>query len=553
MARASALKRRIAQLRASISDPRIRYTDFFVRFREIHRHGGKLAPTGRVSRTYGWRWDRDRVNADGTVGGWVDGDVRDAVPLVLDCNPMQFEILADDDHEHLLIYGSRGSSKSELGARWLAKRIAISPRAALSLLVVKRKKARRFVEKKLMPLISQAWLADGGGNKGKKGYRKSQDEIVLSFKNGCMLDCLSAKVADDARGDDQVGALIDEAQLCPPEARENLILSGRRSVGAGGGQVIQTLETATLLAGDFEDYIDRARKDPTYAVHELSITDNIHLETAHDELTGCELPKLVMWAREHQPKSRFEQEIGVWDEAHKRFRPVAAKATGLVWCEFTQENVARFDPVGYVDTIRRLMSSIDPKIGDDVTAELARTHARRSAALTIGLSLEPLLHAAVIGRWFSTVPGAPPLLWIVDEVGVEEASARTLARTLVARGHGDSVVVPDAGGRYSEGGKTSLAYLRAEGFTVRGPTKNPRDIDLTNKVNGKLRNGAGRVTLLVDPRCEKTIDCLKNQRRTATTGAPAVMPDNQQNYGLALGYLVAYFTSRAEMAAVEAA
>jgi len=215
--------------------------------------------------------------------------------------------------------------------------------------------------------------------------------------------------------------------------------------------------------------------------------------------------------------------------------------------------VARFDHVGYVDVIRRLMSSIDPAIGDDVTAVLSREKTRKPCAATIGVSLEPVLHAAVVGRWYSTVPGAQPLLWIVDEVGVEEASARTLARTLVARGHGDSVVIPDAGGRYSEGGKTSLAYMRAEGLTVRGPTKNPKDIDLTNKVNGKLRNGAGRVTLLVDPRCEKTIDCLKNQRRTATTGAPAVMTENQQNYGLALGYLVHYFTSRVDMAAVEAA
>jgi len=555
MAHASTLLARAEVLLASLSDAKTRFTDFLVRFREVARYGDDIRPTGRVSRVYGWRWDRDAVNADGSVGGWADLDeIADARVVVLDCNPSQFEILADDEHEHLLIYGSRGSSKSELGARWLIKRIAISPRAALSLLVAKRKKARRFVEKKLLPLTPQAWLSAGSGNMGKRGYTKGNDEIAVSFKHGTSIDCLSAKVADDARGDDQVGALIDEAQLCSAEARENLILSGRRSVGAGGGRVIQTLETATLLAGEFEDYLEQARKDPTYAVHELSITDNIHLETVHDPQTDCQLPKLVLWAREHQPKARFEQEIGVWDDAKKRFHPVAAKATGLVWCEFTSENIARFDRVDYQRAIQRLMSSVNPRVGVEITSAMAKERTRELAEVTIGVALEPVLHAAVIGRWFSTVEHAPPLLWIVDEVGCDEANARQLARDITARGYTSAVAVPDAGGKYSEGGKTSLAYLRAEGFAVRGPTKNPKNIDLVNKVNGKLRSGADRITLLVDPRCEKTIACLKNQRRTATTGAPAVMTDNEQNYGLALGYLVHYFTTRADMiSAVEGA
>ena len=76
--------------------------------------------------------------------------------------------------------------------------------------------------------------------------------------------------------------------------------------------------------------------------------------------------------------------------------------------------------------------------------------------------------------------------------------------------------------------------------------------DIGNSILGKLRNGAGRVTLLVDPRCERTLACLRGQRRTSSSGAPAVMPENEQVFGLALGYLVHQFTTRADMVAVEA-
>lgn len=536
-------------------DEATRYIDFLVQFREVARVDGEIRPTGELSRIYGWVWDRDAEQADGSVGGWAD-DV-DSVSLdrvhVLDCNPMQFGILCDDEHEHILIVGSRGSSKSETAARWQAKKIATSPRAAISAIVAKRKKARRFVEKKLLPLLPEHWLAGDSRRAGETGYRRSTEEISLTFRHRCLADFLSAKVPDDARADDMVAALIDEAQLCPAEARENLILSGRRSEGAGNRLPIQTLETATLLAGEFEDYVARASKDPSYRVVELSITDNIHLETVYDEVTGCNLPPLVIWARNNQPKGRFEQEIGVWDEVNKRFHPIAEKQTGLVWCEFSKTNVERYAVHTATETIRRVLSSIHPDVGHDITPQTVAARFRKPAEEVFGVAFEPLLYTTVVGRWFSTPAGMPPLLWITDEVGVDEANARELARRAKDQGHANAAAVPDAGGRYSEGGKTSLAYFRAEGFQVRGPAKNSKMIDVINKVNGKLRNAAGIPTLLVDPRCVGLLACLRGQRRTPSSGDPAIMENHEQNYGLALGYLVDYFTARADMVAVEAA
>lgn len=555
MARASSLLEEAECLLRDLCDARTRCTDFLVRFREVDRIDGEIRPTGRRSSVYGWRWDRDAVQPDGTVGGWANLDeLPDPEILELDCNPIQFGILCDDEHEHILVVGSRGSGKSETGDRWLIKRIAVSPKAALSLLVAKRKKARRFVEKKLLPLLPQQWLTSGDGNKGKRGYRKSQDEIALSFRNGCMVDCLSAKVADDARGDDQVGALIDEAQLCPAEARENLILSGRRSEeGAGAARLpIQTLETATLLAGEFESYIEAAQADPTYRVVELSITDNIHLETVYDEKTGRDLPALVLWARQHMDPLRFEQEIGKWDEGAQRFRPVAAKDSGLVLHQFKRSaNVLEYHapdahPEAATRAIQRLASSIEKGVGEDITAELAEKRFGVAHEWLHSVDWQPDPLAAISAKVFQGPPGHPPILWVLREYALADADPTALGEEIMHATGGGGCVPDAAGSKHSKGKKSSNRLLRRAGLDVRGPTRNPWDVDLINAVNAKLCNANGEVSLTIDPSCVNTITAAQKWRRSPN-GKPALMEGGEERYGRALGYLVHFFwPSKAE-------
>jgi len=477
------------------------------------------------------------VQADGSVGGWVQGGISGARVHVLDASPAQFEVLCDDVAEHILVIGSRGSGKSELGARWQVKRIAMSPRRCLSLLVAKRKKARRFVEKKLLPLLPHDWLTDGGGNKGRKGYRKSQDEIALAFRHGCMIDCLSAKVVDDARADDQVGALIDETQLCPSEARENLILSGRRSKEAAVGQLkIQTLETATLLAGEFEEYLERAKADPTYRVCELSVTDNIHLETTFDPVTGVELPAAVLWSRMHSPKERFEQEVGVWDPAAKRFRPKAWKQTGQVY--FALDAATHFhgwSVEGAEREIRRFYSNASAGVGGDITAERYR-----STAL-VGVCFDPSPLAAVVARVYRTPAGVPDLVWVVDELDQANNDVTALGRALQAKRYGNATLIPDAAGRYGEGGQSSVDLLVEQRFSVHGPARNAYERDRQNAVNAKLRNGADQVSLWIDQRrCPRLASALRRQLLGAN-GKECVLEGGEDHFALALGYLVSYY------------
>jgi len=488
---------------------------------------------------YGWRWDRDKHNPDGTVGGWADIDeLPDPKILVLDYGPAAFEILCDDEHEHLIVVGSRGSGKSFTGAGWKLKRIAVSPKQALSLLVAKRKKARRFVEKKLLPLMPHWWLTGSGRGSSVQGYRRAQDEISLSFKHGGMVDCLSAKVADDARGDDQTGALIEEAQLCPPEARENLILSGRRSEGADGNVLpIQTMETATLLAGEFEDYLAKARQDPSYRVWELSITDNIYLERKYDDVTGCMLPALVLWAREHMPQARFEQEIGVWDEDTQRFRPKAFRAEGLVYYGYQADrNLCAFDPRPRVakKTIARIVSSIHPDVGADITS---RDH---SALWLCGMAFDANPYAAVVCKLFSAQDGHPPVLWAVDELESTDNDVVALAKQIKGAFGGEVLIVPDAAGRYSEGGRSSVDLLADMGFRVAGPRRNAYERDRHNAVNTKFFDGAGRTSLVISPKCKRLLRALHGQT-LGDNGKEQVMDGGVDHFAAALGHLVVHF------------
>lgn len=523
-------------LHSELCDATTRYTDFFVQFREVDRDGDEIKPTGRVSKVYGWRWDRDQIQGDGSVGGWLDvDDIVDADILVLDAAPRHFDVLCDDEHEHLLIIGSRGSGKSELGARWLLKRIAIAPKKALSLLVAKRKKARRFVEKKLLGKMPDSWLSASLGNKGRKGYRRAADEISLSFKHGCLVDCLSARVPDDARGDDIVGALIDETQLCPAEARANLILSGRDNAGAD----IQTCETATLLAGDFEEYLDACRDDETYLVEELSITDNVHLDTVFDEYYGVKVPKLVIWARHHQPKADFEQEIGKWDAERRRFCPQVTQQTGLVYYQYKRKlHVREYDEDSAGSVVRTICSSIEPLVGEEKTYKV--THGRWRTALdwVVGVDFEPEPFAAVACKVFETPSGWPDLLWVIREFGEQNADASALGYQ-VYEAIGEAGTIPDAAGRYSEGKKSSVALLRDAGLNVRGPIRNPAERDRINALNGKLENGAGQVSLIIDPSCTHTISALQRQRLGANK-APGGMRDGEDHYARALGHIVHY-------------
>lgn len=535
MGRDSTLLDLAEKLHSELCDAKTRFTDFFVQFREVDLVDGQICPTGRLSKLYGWRWDRDRINADGSVGGWLDADeIADPSINVLDAAPRHFDLLCDDEHGHLMAVGSRGAGKSEFLQRWLQKRIAIAPKKASSLVVTKRRKARKFVEKKILPQLPDSWLSCGLGNKGRKGYRKANDEISLSFRHGGLLDCLSSKVVDDARGDDIVTAAIDESQLCPREGRANLFLSVRDS----SGMATQTAETATKLAGDFEDYLDGCESNPSYRVELLSITDNIHLDRVYDEYYGREVPEPVVWARREMPLADFEQEIGVYDSTDGRFYPRAAQQTGLVYYQFRRPLHVRAFGDDPESVVRAVCSSIEPTVGEDITYRTSASRWRAEHEWLVGVDFDPAPLAAVAAKVFKTPSGWPDLLWVVHEFAEHNADATALGQQVMGA-LGGGAAVPDAAGRFSGGKRSSVVLLRDCGLDVRGPVKNPEERNRINAVNAKLQNGSEQVALLIDPQCKRTIASLQKQRLGAG-GTPTGMSGGEDHFAKALGHLVHY-------------
>ena len=77
------------------------------------------------------------------------------------------------------------------------------------------------------------------------------------------------------------------------------------------------------------------------------------------------------------------------------------------------------------------------------------------------------------------------------------------------------------------------------GLDLRGPVKNPLERNVINAVNGKLENGAGQVSLLVDPSCRNLISALQKQR-LSPGGDPSPMEANEHHFARALGWLVHY-------------
>jgi hypothetical protein len=493
-----------------------------------------VEPTGRVSRVYGWRYDRLSINPDGSIGGYVDdAEIHGANVHELDCNPAQFDVLCDDDSFHIIVYGSRRSSKTELGARWQVKQIARWPGKLLAAMREKRAKSRAYVEEKLLPLVPARWL-----RQGKEGIRKAQDELAILCENGTRLRFLTAKVPDDARGDGIPAGFIDETQLVDAETRSNLLLSCSE-----GGSAFQTLETGTLLDGEFMEYLEAAKSNERYRVVELSVTDNVHLDVAYDEITGAEIPEFVISARSIMDPKRFAQEVGVWDAAAKRFRPQVSTPTGAVYWPFKRtEHVKAYDSRFAGKEIRRMFSSAHPGVGTDITAQVAASKFRTATPHLVGVDVEAPPLAAVIARVFRAPPGVPDIVWVIDEIGIEdEPDGIRLGQHLQRAGYSNSGIVPDAGGKHSDGGKSTIRALRNEDHHVQGPRRNPSDRDRRNVVNAKLRNAKDEATLFIDPRCKRLIAALQGQRLTQRGDREAEMECKSHHFARALGYVVHYF------------
>jgi hypothetical protein len=132
---------------------------------------------------------------------------------------------------------------------------------------------------------------------------------------------------------------------------------------------------------------------------------------------------------------------------------------------------------------------------------------------------------------------------VFDELHINGSNTEEVVDEIKTRyPYSKIVVYPDPASRQkktSAGGKTDFSILVNAGFSVKARQSHTPVRDRVNAVNAKLRNGAGQVSLTVDPKCRHTIDSL--QRLTYKEGTNQIDKESGLDHQSdALGYLVDY-------------
>ena len=155
-----------------------------------------------------------------------------------------------------------------------------------------------------------------------------------------------------------------------------------------------------------------------------------------------------------------------------------------------------------------------------------------------------------IGMDFNIDPGCAVIgyqhangIHIFDELEIYGTDTGEMTREIQERYPGKRIVVyPDAAGsqrRTSAGGVTDHIILKNAGFELKVGSTNPAVKDRIAAVNSVCKNNDGVVRLTVDPKCKKTIECLRKQVYKEGTRQPA--KDGATDYSHmndALGYMV---------------
>lgn len=429
-------------------------------------------------------------------------------------------MLTDDVTPHILLLGSRRSSKTETLALWYLKQICRWPRMALSCCVAKHSKARKLAEKKIIPKLPMAWL---------RTYRKRQDEVALLFENGCQIDFLSGKVEDDARGDGVPAVGVDERQIIPTAAVENAMLSCSE-----GGADFQTVETGTALAGEFQEYWEKAKASEHYRAEVLSISDNVFLPTVFDEQTGRQLPMFIVTRRGMMDPKLFAQEIGDVD-ADGRYIPRFRSLSGVVY-EF-------FDRARHVRSYAKRRAVLADLygidrcslgVGEDITEEIVASKWKWDSPVIVGLDYNISPMVATVYKVVEGPKGVGDIAWVIDEVILDKmADATRMGIALRQRGYAKSLIVADASDSRARHYKRALAK---EGHKVVNPARNNRNPDVKDRVaamNAVMLNANNETRWFCDPQAARVARAIERQPRDGL-GRPAKGEDD--HYADSAGY-----------------
>lgn len=130
---------------------------------------------------------------------------------------------------------------------------------------------------------------------------------------------------------------------------------------------------------------------------------------------------------------------------------------------------------------------------------------------------------------------------IFDELHIRGSSTEDVVEELKHRYPESRITVyPDPAGRQkktSAGGKTDFSILTNANFFVKARPSHTPVRDRVNSVNAKLKNGEGKTSITIDPRCKHIIESL--QRLTYKEGTNVIDKDSGLDHASdSLGYLI---------------
>lgn len=456
----------IKQLRNLLA-PDSRFNDLAVQFVAYQRsEQGHTFPSGRESKVYGGRWDS-------WLGRYVDQADEQNI-LKLPCSDAQLDLILEDKST-VEGAGGRGAGKSEGGDLRAVRHIVERP-GERGRILSPTYPLTRIVWGKLLKMVPGGWLLPG-----KQGIRRSDRE--LHFVNGSVVKFNSAKDPDSLRSDGFSWTFCDEAQDITTEAVDIAWFCLRDSADP------RIWFSLTPKTGEPFDRHQQYMEDPEARCIEFASYSNPFISRRVFDI-----------AAKRMDKRRFGVEVQAdWDIIAQM---EAEDGPKHVFSSFNRELHALHWP------------AVNAK---DITAQVVRRKIGQTADFIIGV--DPNLdwpNYAVVYKVLAPLHTGEPNRWVAIDVISSKGHTGHLGKRIKEAGYPASrcVIIPDASahynGLYSSGPKSSARLLRAEGFTVKYPMKNPLVVDSVNDMLAKISPADGDPSWFISlPECDELAEALE--------------------------------------------
>jgi hypothetical protein len=312
----------------------------------------------------------------------------------------------------------------------------------------------------------------------------NESELTITLKNGSMICLKSAEQGDNLRGESLDFICIDE--FCDIDLEEiwAQIIRPALSDKKGHALFTGTPKAGNQAARDLYDkhLTNRNWASFSYTTEEGGFVDTDEIEQARQDLA---------------PKVFSQEYLANWENF-----------AGIIFGDFGDHNIQEV----------RKPSPTEP--------------------VYIGMDFNVTPCSAVIGRQTRTG------IEIYDEIYLENSNTTEMIDEIKNRYPTNPITVfPDPAGvqrKTSAGGNTDIRLLEMAGFVTRYHRQHPLVRDRINSGNSlffKRDDGSTRFT--IDPRCKKTIACLKNWAYKTDTMIPA--KDSGFDHGCdALTYMIQF-------------